>query len=94
MQLIGATQQFIRRPFVIKGIFQGIVGAIIALILLSGTLYFAQMQVPELVEFQDLNLFISLFALVSLLGIIIAWISTYFAVRKYLKIKTDHLYYY
>lgn len=94
MQLIGATQQFIRKPFVLNGILQGIIGAIIALILLSGTLYFAQLQVPELIEFQDINLFISLFAIVSVLGIIIAWISTHFAVRKYLKIKTDHLYYY
>lgn len=94
MQLVGATQSFIRKPFVIKGIFQGIIGAIIAIGLLIFTLYTAQRQIPELQAFQDINLLFFLFAIVILLGIIISWISTFFAVKKYLKIKTDNLYFY
>ncbi len=94
MQLVGATQSFIRRPFVIKGIIQGIIGAVIAIGLLILTLYTAQKQIPELQAFQDITLLSILFASVVLLGIIISWISTYFAVKKYLKIKTDHLYFY
>ena len=42
MQLVGATQKFIRRPFVIKGIKHGIYGALIAISMLIGVLYFAQ----------------------------------------------------
>ncbi len=94
MQLIGATQRFIRKPFVMKGIIQGVIGAVLAILLVAATIYFAQRQIKELKEFQDIELYLSLFALVGFLGIIISWISTYFAVRKYLKIKTDQLYYY
>ncbi len=94
MQLVGATQSFIRRPFVIKGITQGIIGSIIAIGLLIFTLYTAQRQIPDLQAFQDITLLFLLFALIVILGIIISWVSSYFAVRKYLKIKTDYLYFY
>jgi cell division transport system permease protein len=93
MQLVGATQGFIRRPFVIKGIKHGIYGAIIAIVMLIGFLYFLQRQLPELGELQDPNMLLSLFGLVILLGIIISWISTALAVRKYLRLKSDDLHY-
>ena len=93
MQLIGATENFIRRPFLLKGIVQGIIASVIAILSLVFTLYFAQKEVPELQELQDATLFIKLFIFVMVLGIIISWASTYLAVRKYLRIKTDYLYY-
>ncbi len=94
MQLVGATQAFIRRPFIIKGVIQGIIGALITIFLLIATLYAGQRQIPEMAMFYDMNMLLVLFGLVLLLGIIISLISTYFAVRKYLNIKTDFLYYY
>lgn len=94
MQLIGATQRFIRKPFMIKGILQGVIGAIVSIVLLILTIGFAQKQIPELIDLQDIDLFLLLFAFVIVLGVFLSWISTYFAVRKYLKIKTDNLYYY
>ena len=93
MQLVGATQGFIRRPFVLKGIKHGIYGAIIAILMLITVLYFAQKQVPELSELQDETMLASLFGLVIVMGIIISWISTALAVRKYLRLKSDELYY-
>lgn len=94
MQLIGATQSFIRRPFIIRGVLQGVVGALITIALLAGTLYAGQRQIPELASFYETDMLLVLFAGVFLLGVVISWISTFFAVRKYLKIKTDFLYYY
>lgn len=94
MQLVGATQSFIRKPFVIKGIIQGIIGAAISIALLLLSLYAAQKSVPELINFQDIEMLFTMFALVIFLGIIVSWISTHFAVKKYLHIKTDHLYLY
>ncbi len=94
MQLIGATQSFIRRPFIIRGVLQGVVGALITTALLAGTLYAGQRQIPELASFYETDMLLVLFAGVFLLGVVISWISTFFAVRKYLKIKTDFLYYY
>lgn len=93
MQLVGATQGFVRRPFVLKGIKHGIYGATIAILMLIGVLYFAQKQLPELAELQDEKMLVTLFGLVIVLGIIISWISTSLAVRKYLRLKADDLYY-
>ena len=93
MQLVGATQGFIRRPFVLTGIKHGIYGALIAILMLMGVLYFAQKQVPELGDLQDQKMLLSLFTLVIILGVIISWISTSLAVRKYLRLKSDDLYY-
>lgn len=92
MQLVGATQAFIRRPFVIKGILHGFYGAMIALTLLAGVIFYAQKEVPEIFDFGDVELFASLFVLVLLMGVCISWISTSLAVRKYLRLKTDQLY--
>ena len=93
MQLVGATQGFIRLPFVLKGIRHGIYGAAVAIGMLIGFLYFLQKQLPELAELQDPNMLVSLFGIVILLGVIISWISTSLAVRKYLRLKSDELYY-
>ena len=93
MQLVGATHRFIRWPFILKGVVQGLAGSFIALILLSGIIYFSQRQLPELVNLQNIDLYLILFGIVILLGIIISWMSNYFAVRKYIRIKTDYLYY-
>ena len=93
MQLVGATQSFVRRPFVLKGIKHGIYGAAIAVLMLIGVLYFAQKQLPELAELQDETMLATLFGLVTIVGIIISWISTALAVRKYLRLKSNDLYY-
>jgi cell division transport system permease protein len=93
MQLVGATQGFVSKPFVLTGIKHGIYGAIIAILMLIGVLYFAQKQLPELVELQDETTLATLFGLVIIFGIIISGISTLLAVRKYLRLKADELYY-
>ena len=94
MQLVGATQSFIRKPFVIKGVVQGLIGALLAILFLLGVLYAGQKQIPELITFQDTRMLLSLFVMVIVLGIVISWISTHMAVKKYLRIKTDYLYLY
>ena len=93
MQLVGATHRFIRRPFIIKGVIQGIIGALIAILILMGVVYLSQREFPDLINLEDINIFLILFGLVILLGVLISWLSNFFAVRKYIKIKTDNLYY-
>jgi cell division transport system permease protein len=93
MQLVGATRRFISRPFIMIGILQGVIGAIVAILLLIGIIYIAQRELPELVSLQDIDMFLSLFGMVILSGILISWLSNYFAVRKYIRLKTDSLYY-
>lgn len=92
MQLVGATKSFIRRPFVWKGIMHGIYASIIAISLLMVLIYNAEKEFPELFELKDIELIGSLFGIVTALGVLITWISTYLAVRKFLRMKTEKLY--
>lgn len=92
MQLIGATKNFIRKPYILYGIVHGLIGSLIAILLLIFTLQFAQQQVPELVFLRDWYEFIVIFIVVIILGILISGLSTYFAVTKYLKAKSNSLY--
>jgi cell division transport system permease protein len=93
MKLVGATRGFIARPFILNGILQGLYSAVFAIILLSTVLYFLMKQIPELVSLYDLYLYLAVFGLVIITGMFLAWVSTYFAVRKYIKMKEDDLYY-
>src|ERR1700709_374847 len=53
MQLVGATKGFIRKPFLLYGIWHGLLGGLIAVIILVGTLYFANLEIPDLVILQN-----------------------------------------
>lgn len=92
MQLVGATKSFIRTPFISYGVLHGLLGALIAIILLLFTLYFAQKQVPEMVILTNWLEFVIVFLGVIGMGILIAGLSTYFAVSKYLRLKIHDLY--
>jgi len=92
MQLVGATSGFIRRPFIGRGILNGIISGVIALILLSGVLFSLQRNLPEFLELQNFNIYLLLYAMIILLGILISWISTSLAVRKFLRIQSGDLY--
>ncbi|GAB1419469.1 permease-like cell division protein FtsX [Bacteroidales bacterium] len=92
MQLVGATESFIKRPFVLNGILQGIIGALLALVLLGVLLFFAMNAIPELVQLQDLRVLGLLSALIVLMGATLTGISTHFALHKYLRTSTDKLF--
>jgi len=93
MKLVGATRGFISRPFVWRGILKGLISAFLAIILLGVILYFLMQQVPEMTLLQDYTIYGIVFGLVILTGVLLSWLSTLFAVRKYLKMKEDDLYY-
>lgn len=94
MQLVGATGGFIRKPFVLTGIRQGVYGAIIATIMLGGLIYLLMKELPEAKPLLlDEKLLGILVGFVILLGILIGWICTALAVRKYLRVRSDALYY-
>lgn len=92
MQLIGATKNFIRKPFITYGIIHGLLGSLISILLLIFTLKFAQQQIPELVFLRNWYEFAAIFIVVIAIGILISGLSTYFAVTKYLKAKSNDLY--
>lgn len=93
MQMVGATKGFIRRPFIWKSVKFGIVGAIVALIGMAAVLYYINKSFPELDLLKDEIILGGLFIGILLLGIIISWLSTFFATQRFLNLKTDELYY-
>ncbi|MBT8272591.1 MAG: FtsX-like permease family protein, partial [Bacteroidia bacterium] len=93
MQMVGATKQFIRRPFIWKSIRLGIIGAILALLGMAIVLYYVDQTFPELSLLKNQLLIIGLFVGIFIIGILITWISTYFATQRFLNLKTDQLYY-
>ncbi|NEU09835.1 cell division protein FtsX [Flavihumibacter sp. R14] len=92
MQLVGATKNFIRGPFMTYGILHGFLAGLIAIILLLGILYLAQQQVPEILLLRNWFEFSLVFAGVIGIGILISGLSTYFAVSKFLRLKIYDLY--
>ena len=93
MYLVGATQGFIRLPFIFKGIRQGIIAGILAGALLAGFLVLSTRYIPDLLQLQDPNLLALLFICIVLLGILISGLSAALSVRRYLRLKTDDLYF-
>jgi len=92
MQMVGATKGFIRKPFIGYGLVHGLLGALIAIIMLLLVLYFGQDQIPELVILRNYYEFALIFLGVIALGILISGLSTYFAVSKYLRLRMNDLY--
>ena len=93
MQMVGATKKFIRKPFIAANIKLGLYGALIALIALAGVLYYVNANFPELNLFEDVTLLVILFLSVLGLGVLISYLSTYFAAQRFLNLRTDDLYY-
>lgn len=92
MQLVGATGGFIRRPFVSRGVLNGLISGVVAILLLLLVMYSAERNIPALVELQNINHYLLLFASIIVLGILISWISTSLAVRKFLRMQSGDLY--
>ena len=92
MQLVGASRNFIRKPFLLKSFLHGSYGALISILLICGLLYLSRKEYSNIFIIEGFQTIIILFAGIVLLGILITFISTYFAVNKYLNIKTDNLY--
>lgn len=92
MQLVGATKGFIRKPFLLYGIWHGLLGALIAIVILMGTLYISTQQIPDLVLLGNYAEFGIVFLLVLGLGVFISGFSTYLAVNRFLRLKIYDLY--
>jgi len=93
MQLVGANKGFIRKPFLLTGIVHGFVGAVLAIVLLAVLIYFTSKELAGVIGFQNMDLLLVLFALVIACGMFITFLSTFFAVNKYLNLRTDDLYF-
>ncbi|MDL2265316.1 permease-like cell division protein FtsX [Parabacteroides sp. OttesenSCG-928-G07] len=93
MKLVGATPGFIRAPFVRYNVVSGILAAVLAILMLTGALYYLQNELRGFVQILDLPTLILVFVTVLLLGVLLSVVATVFAVNKYLRTGGDKLYY-
>ena len=93
MLLVGATNRFIRSPFIKRSVIYGIAGALAANLLLFILMYSYAQEIKGIVDLDDLKIFGMVFGADLLLGVLISWSSTYFAVNKFLRLKFDELFY-
>jgi cell division transport system permease protein len=93
MYLVGATRVFISKPFIFKGIRQGIISGILAGVLLAGFLILSTKYIPDLLQLQDENMLALLFGGIVLLGIFISSLSAFLSVMRYLRLRTSDLYF-
>ena len=92
MQLVGATKGFIRKPFMLYGIWHGLLGGLIAILILVGTLSLAYKEIPDLIILRNRTEFGIIFVALVGLGIFISGFSTFLAVNKFLRLKIYNLY--
>ena len=93
MKLVGATSGFIRRPFVKYNIVSGIFASILAILMLTGALYYLQNELKGFIQILDMQTLLLVYVAVFALGIVLSVIATIFAVNKYLRMGVDKLYY-
>ncbi|WP_269221619.1 MULTISPECIES: cell division protein FtsX [Flavobacterium] len=92
MQMVGATKAFIRKPFVMRSIKLGMIGAGLAILALIGVLIYLENSFPDLGILDDKLLIGLVLIAVFGLGVLITWLSTYFATQRFLNLRTDDLY--
>lgn len=93
MKLVGATKAFIRAPFLVQALFQGVFAAFLANIVLVGVLFFLRNGFQQLFEIFRLELLLVVMGIVLVSGLLICLTSTYFVVGKLVSLKKDELYY-
>ena len=91
MQLVGATKNFIVKPFLVKYLILGFYGSFIAIISLSFIIYFVNNKYPELDLSKNLHEISIVFLIISILSFLISGISSFFATERFLNLKTNEV---
>ena len=92
-KLVGASRSFIRRPFLARGFWQGVIAGLLAIALLCGGLYWALNYEPQLMQVIDVKTLLIVCAAVMGFGIIITVVCAFFSVNKYLSMNENEMYY-
>lgn len=92
MQLVGAKKWFIQRPFLLRAAGYGLLSGLLASLGMWLLSDYAQDKVPDLAVLHDQRQFLTLLTLLLVTGILVAVLSTFFSIRKYLRMSLEELY--
>lgn len=93
MKLVGASWGFIRRPFLRRNIWSGVLAGIMADAILMGTAYWLVSYEPELIRVITPEVMLLVSGSVLIFGVVITFLCAYLSINKYLRMKTSTLYY-
>ena len=93
MQLVGATSAFIRRPYLLNSLFLGVMSALLSMGLLLALGNVLGNYFPALLALFERQTILVVFAALLCIGLLVPGVSTAIAIRKYLKLRTNELYY-
>lgn len=92
MQMVGATKSFIRKPFIWTSVKLGMIGSVLAIIGILALTAYADSKLPTLGLLSDVQSIVLVCGAVFIVGVVITYISTYFATQRFLNLKSDDLY--
>lgn len=92
MRLVGATNGFIRRPFMWSAITSSIIAGILANLLITGIIYYFISEYPDLISMVKMDELLIVYLAVFILGIIITVLATVSAINRYLRMASNKLY--
>lgn len=93
MQLVGATHWFIQKPFLRRGLWYGFLAAVFSMALISSVLFFFRTDLHDVVDIlMENGRFLFLAAGVLGTGLLVSWLATAYAVRRFVRLRQDDLY--
>jgi cell division transport system permease protein len=92
MLLVGATPKFVRRPFVTKGLLQGIWGGLIAIVLLALLLVFGNNAAPDFIDFSAMLYIVIILGGILLFSMLFTMLISAISVNRYIRIDDERLY--
>lgn len=92
MLLVGATPKFVRKPFITKGLLQGIWGGIIAIVLLALLLLYGNNAAPDFVDFSAMLYIVIILSGILLFSMLFTMLISAFSVNRYIRIDDERLY--
>ncbi len=93
MRLVGATKSFIRAPFLVQAVFQGLFSALLATLMLVGILFFVRSEFAQLFEVFRLDMLLIVIGVEILAGVLICVVSTALVVGRLVSLSKDELYF-
>lgn len=93
MKLVGAGWGFIRKPFLVRNIWIGVLAAVLADTVLVGMAYMLVKYEPELIDIITPESLLTVLVSVFVFGVVITWMCAYISINKYLRMKASEMYY-